>query len=56
MFLFTMSNDLPLIGFDHAFYSDVIMPLVYFNNLRLRYGYLILFDNTQCGPIARCHN
>ena len=27
-----MSNDLPLFGFDHAFHSDVIMTLVFFND------------------------
>ena len=32
----TMNNDLPLIGLDHDFHSDVIMTLVFSNDLRLR--------------------
>ena len=31
-----MSNDLPLIGFGHAVHSDVIMTLVFSNELHLR--------------------
>ena len=31
----TMSNDLPSIGFDHAFHSDVIMTLLFYKDLRL---------------------
>ena len=30
-----MWNDLPSIGFDHTLNSDVMMTLVFFNNLRL---------------------
>ena len=50
-----MSIDLPLIGFDNAFHSDVIMTLVFSNDLRLRYEYLSLFVNKWCDVIARCH-
>ena len=32
----TMSNGLSYIGLDHAFHSDVIMTLVFSNDLRLR--------------------
>ena len=39
-----MSNDLPLIGFDHAFHSGVIMKLVFFNDLRLRCECLSRFE------------
>ena len=44
-----MSNDLPLIGFAHAFHSDVIiMTLVFSNDLRLTQGCLSRFENKLC--------
>ena len=52
----TASNDLPQIGFDHAFHSDVIMTLVFSNDLRLRQGCLSRFENKRCDMIVRCHN
>ena len=38
-------------GCAHAFHSDVIMTLVYSNNLRL-YGCFIRFENKQFDQIA----
>ena len=49
---YTMENDLPLMGCDHAFHSEVIMTLVYSNNLRLTYGCFIRFENKQFDEIA----
>ena len=46
-----MSNDLPQIGFDHAFHSDVIMTLEYSNNLRQHlnvYTTVVRSPNDQC--------
>ena len=40
----------------HALHSDVIMTLVYSNNLRLTYGCLSQFENKRCHVIARCRN
>ena len=34
-------------GFDHAIRSDVIMALVFFNNLRLKRVCLFKFENNQ---------
>ena len=47
---------MPLIGFDRAFSSDVIITLVLPNDLRLTYGCLSRFENNRCDAIARCHN
>ena len=51
-----MSYDLPLIGFDHAFHSDVIMTLVFSNDLSLRQGCFSRFENKRFDVIARCHD
>ena len=52
-----MSNNLPLIGFDHAFHSDVIMTLVFSNDLRLLYRDVYLdLENKRCDVISRCLN
>ena len=43
----TMKSDLLLFGFDHAIRFDVIMTLVFFNNLRLKRGCLFKFENSS---------
>ena len=42
-----MKNDLLYFGFDHAIRFDVIVTLVFFNNLRLKRGCLVKFENNQ---------
>ena len=39
-----MSNDLPQMGFDHAFHFDVIMTLVYSDNLRPKFKCLMRLE------------
>ena len=48
----TMKNDLLLFGFDHAVRFDVIIMLVFFNNLRLKHGCLCQFENNQVYLVA----
>ena len=43
----TMKNDLLQFGFDYAICFDVIVTLVFFNNLRLKRGCLFKFENNQ---------
>ena len=40
-------HDLLLFGFDHAIRFDVIMTLVFFNNLSLKRWCLFKFENNQ---------
>ena len=42
-----MKNDLLQFGFDYAIRFDVIVTLVFFNNLRLKLGCLFKFENNQ---------
>ena len=42
-----MKNDLLQFGFDHAIRFDVIVTLVFFNNLRLKRGCVFKFENNQ---------
>ena len=42
-----MKNDLLKFGFDYAIRFDVIVTLVFFNNLRLKRGCLFKFENNQ---------
>ena len=47
-----MKNDLLLFGFDHVVRFDVIMTLVFFNNLHLKHGCLFQFENNQFYLVA----
>ena len=47
-----MKNDLLKFGFGHALRFDVIMTIVFFNNLRLKHGCLFQFENNQFYLIA----
>ena len=42
-----MKSDLLKFGFDHAICFDVIMTLVFLNNLRLKRRCLFKFENNQ---------
>ena len=42
-----MKHDLLQFGFDHAVRFDVIMTLVFFNNMRLKHGCWFQFKNNQ---------
>ena len=42
-----MKNNLLEFDFDHAVRFDVIMTLVFFNNLRLKHGCLFQFEKNK---------
>ena len=51
-----MKKHLLLFGFDNAVHFDIIMTLVFFNNLRLKQRCFFQFENVQFYLVAKRPN